>query len=201
MEEIKHMKAEAELRQRSELCRDLACADSINTSQRDVLPSAAMDENDGAELKTASPAALSQCAIFVTPVNVKSRRSWPYKARHIANMRVQDGDYGNTKPQSDPRPTSRFLMEPLLIFDHKAVAGPSRCDLPNPITPITPETSTQDSELGVPEQTMAKPLNVTTGEINSQMNMKPAPWRREGSLLTKLKSIFNFFNSLGLWFK
>ncbi|KAI7780479.1 hypothetical protein LA080_015992 [Diaporthe eres] len=92
MEEVQRSKAEAEWRQRERIGQDLACCDSTNAPQRDVLPFAAMDEIVEAELKMASPAALSQLATSATPVNVRRRISWPYKVRHIANMAARDGD-------------------------------------------------------------------------------------------------------------
>lgn len=129
MEEAQRSKAEAEWRQRERIGQALACCDSTNASQRDVLPCAAIDEIVEAELKTASPAALSQLVTFATPVNVRRRPSWPYKVRHIANMAARDGDGVVAKLQG---------------FDDNAVAGSSCFASPNPITPIPPETGTQE---------------------------------------------------------
>lgn len=182
MEEVQRCRAEAEWRQRERISQDLGCCDSANTSQHDVLPFASMDKNDG-ELKTASPAALSQRATFATPVNVRRRLSWPYKVRHIANMTTRDFD---------------GMVAKLQELDDNAMAGSSRSASPNPITPIPPETGTRESKLGLPEQMTAKQMDDTTGELDSQVNIKSAPQPRKGNFLAKFESISN---SLGLWFK
>lgn len=188
LEEIETTRVEYFLREREEMRQDLACRDSTNTSERDASPSTVMDENDGAELKTASPAALSQCATFVTPVNVKSRLSWPYKARHIANLTAQNGDDVVATPQSEQTP--QYLLRTWQGPSANAVAGPSRSSSPNPIKPVTPETGTREPTLGIPQQIPATTMNDTRVGPDSQIYIEAVPQTFEDIL-----------NSLGLWFQ
>lgn len=198
MEEIERIKAEAVRRQREQMFQNITCCERMNTCQCDVLPFAAIHEKE-AELKTALPAALSQCATFATPVNVKSRLSWPYRARHIASMTARDGDGVVAKPQSDQTPAPKRLRTPLQRFDDNAMADPSRSSSLNPITPIAPETGTREPKLHTPQQVTANPVNdITVRPPTVLKRLRAALQLRKEAPEATVKSILS---SLGLWFE